>query len=83
MMNDANCSAAAAGVLAALVKDKAEPGYLAEFERSAEVLFRVLSDANEGQRERLAGCRETLAIMGELCREVEKSKIEGRFQSYP
>ena len=83
MTNDANCSAAAASVLAALVKDKAEPGYLDEFERSAEVLFRVLDDADDSQRERLADCRKTLAIMGDMCQEIKRSKIEGRFESYP
>ena len=83
MADDANCSAAAASVLVALVKDKTEPGYLDEYEQSAEVLFRILADADEGQHERLADCSETLSIIGELCREVKKSKLEGRFQHYP
>ena len=83
MADKANCSAAVVSVLDALIKDKTEPGYLDEFERNAEVLLRVLDDANEQQRERLVDCRETLSIAGEICREIKGSKLQGRFQYYP
>ena len=83
MAGDTNCSAAVASVLAALIKDKTEPGYLHEFEQSAEVLFRILDDADEGRHERLLDCNKTLSIIGELCREINKSKLEGRFPHYP
>ena len=83
-MNDNSvvwASTAAATVLSALVIDETEPGHLQTVERNAEILFRILGDS-EAQG-RLNDCSETLAIIGELCREIERSKIEGRFSSYP
>ena len=82
-MKDYNvcASTAAATVLSALVIDETEPGHLKRVERNAEILFRILSDSEA--QERLNDCSETLAIIGSLCREIEKSKIEGKFSSYP
>ena len=82
-MNDYNvcASTAAATVLSALVIDETEPGHLKRVERNAEILFRILSDSEA--QERLNDCSETLRIIGSLCSEIEKSKIEGKFSSYP
>ena len=80
--NDACGPVAASSVLDALVRDEAEPGYLQKFGDKAEVLFRVLGDAGDPTPERLVDSMNTLALIGEMCREIEKSKLENRFSSY-
>ena len=52
-------------------------------ERNAEILFRILGDCEDITRERFKDCMETLALTGELCRQIEKSKLEGQFSGYP
>ena len=82
--NDTRGQAAVTSVLDALTRDEAEPGYLSRFAEKAEVLFRVLGDAGgEGGNPRFEEAMDTLALIGEMCREIEKSKLEGRFQFYP
>ena len=71
-------SSAASAVLAALVQDETKPGHLERVARSAEILFRVLDECEDGTRERFSDCMETLQTIGELCRKVEVSKLEGR-----
>jgi hypothetical protein len=81
--NDACGPVAASSVLDALVRDETEPGYLQKFGAKAEVLSRVLEDAGDPPPERLEDPMKTLALIGEICREIEKSKLNGRFSGYP
>ena len=80
---DSTQSSAVSIVLAALVQDETDPGHLQKVERNAEILFRILGDSAEVIPERFKDCMETLALTGELCRQIEKSKLEGRFSGYP
>ena len=82
-MNNTVQSSAASAVLAALVQDETKPGHLKKVARNAELLFRVLGECEDRTRERFSGCMETLETIGELCRKVEVSKLEGQFPPRP
>ena len=69
-------------VLDALLQDETEPGYLQMLHQKAEGLFRVLCDADERKQKRLSKEMDTLARIGEMVREVEKARIEGRMPFY-
>ena len=70
-------------VLDALIQDDVQPGYLQKLNKKAEVLFRILCDADESTQKRLSKEMDTLAHIGDMVRQVERSKIEGRFELYP
>lgn len=82
-INNACGPVAAYIVLDALIRDEEEPGYLKKVGEKAEVLFRILDDTDGQKHERFADSMETLALVGYIYREIERSKMEGRFSLYP